>query len=247
MKRWVISFVILGIGFSFIGCTSDSEKSSNVLEIDEAKCAEIEEKFGLEKITKDSLQSLSTESVLNPEEYKKKREIKINKKELTREGIDEIVERAKFLVDKYYTDELKEASYIRLDAINLIDRLGFYLNDELAFELLKECVEYYEPSNLEEKIKENDESIYWYHYTTNLLYDYYSFFSKTDDLSTEKYIIELYLYSAKEYVGVKALNESGFYKNIIKTKFLKEDLQRAKEVFVERRNDVKKILDKYWY
>lgn len=140
MKIWVISFVILGIRFSFIGCTSNSEKSSNVLEIDEAKCAEIEEKFGLEKI------------------------------------------------------------------------------------------------------KENDESIYWYHYITNLLYDYYSFLSKIDDLSNEKYIINLY--SAKEYISVKALNESGFYKNIIKTKFLKEDLQRAKEVFVERHNDVKNILDK---
>lgn len=258
MIRRIIPFVILVMGFSFIGCTSNTEKLPTIIEMDEVQCSEIEKKIGLEKITETNMKSLFTEETSFPEKYKEKRAKKIKSEEITREGIDEVVARAKFLVEKYYYDELKEVNYIRLDIINAIDGLGVHLSEALAFELLEKCVEYYEASNLEQKIQENDESIYWYYYTTNLLYDYYSSLKEIDNSNDEVDIISSYLISAKEYIAVKALNISDVYDGMLKKEMpnpylrilvkrtvLKKDLQRAKETFVERRESIKLVLDEY--
>ena len=201
-KIIIIGITILAATSTFIACGNVTEKSDRVVQVeDQMKYETLDKKLGLEDIGDENFDNLFEVAMFN-EDYKKKRASKIKKEAITEETIKEVVSRAKYLVDKYFTDpNIKEINYIYMEVINAVDSLGPHLNKDLALNLLKKCAQFGTVEELDEKIKNKDDSLYWYNYVTQLLYQYYR---TTDEVSSEdKRIILEYLAKCKNYLSSK--------------------------------------------
>lgn len=238
MKKKIISFVLLGLSINVIGCSNIDAKNSYNLELKELEIEEIEKKFNLEKITEESLQTLNKERILETEAYIEKRGKNLGGKVVTRKDVNLIIERAEFLVDKFYNDESKKTRYLNMSTINNIDSIGFYLNESLALSFFKESIDYFKIDDLNEKIMKNDEDLCEYFYKINFLYDYYN---SRKEQSTTIFTITIYLYSLIEYVNIKTIYESNSLKSVINKNLLKKDLESIEETFFERDKSLKAL------
>ncbi|MGL4875387.1 MAG: hypothetical protein ACRC30_12125 [Clostridium sp.] len=195
MRKKIILGMLLGVLVLGVGCNANISKTENVIEFEKKeKYRNLENEIGLENIDInrfveliDSLEYMSSEYKLN-----KQKSLKASK--LNKKNIDEIVERAIYLINNYNREMPK---YFYVQTINEIDLLGEYISLDLAVELLKECIFDENIEEMKNMIFDEDFKIYWYTYVSEMLSDFYQ--ENKQIKEDEKKIIVDYLRELKAY------------------------------------------------
>ncbi len=207
-KNFLATFLILTSLSILTGCNISNEKSERVLKFEEQeKYKELDIKVGLEDSSNGKFSELLEPKVYMRPEYSKYRNSKIKSEEINEKIINEVVDRATYLANIYYNDSYnKPINYIYMEIFNDIDLLGPHLKKDLALKLLNECANFGTVEEINNKIKNNDSTLYWYNYIGELLTDYYR--TTSDFSDEEKKIILTYLTKMKNYVPIKIQSES---------------------------------------
>lgn len=194
------------------------------------KYEELDKRLGLEDVGDEKFKDLFQRAMFN-EEYRQERAAKIKKEAITEESIDEVVGRAKYLAEKYFSDpEIKDSNYNYMVVIDAVDSLGPHLSRDLALKLLEECADFGSVEEIDKKIESKDDSLYWYNYVTQLLYYYYR---NTEEFSEkEKDIILSYLEVGKTYISGR-------------TNHIDLIVENAINDYIEQTTTIKEFLKKY--
>lgn len=233
MKKKILGGIILGASiFSVVGCDSNVTKSDRYIEYE---YMQIEDKIGLEKMNDDKIKKILDSLAYTDPAYKEYRASKVKGDLITEGIIKELVNRAKILANRYYKIP---NNYVFMDKFNKVDSLGTHIKKDLALNLLKESIEFGTVEEITNKIKSNDESLYWYVYVGNLLKDYYR---DTSDFSSEdKEIILEYLTTMRTYPKLVSdeKTENDLLQSVIKDK---------ENRLIEQREVVKSLLQKKYF
>lgn len=234
MKKKILGGIIVGASiFSLMGCDSSATKSDRYIEYE---YMQMEDKIGLEKMNDDNFSKVLDSSVYGTSEYKEYRASKIKGDLITEEIINEVVSRAKLLLDRYYKSP---SNYILMDKIIKSDSLGYHIQKDLALNLLKESIEFGSVNEITNKVRNDDDSIYWYAYVGGLLKDYYG--TTSDFLNEEKKIILEYLKEMKAYpILVAGSNEE-------KSDLVNSVIEDKGNRLAELRVKVKSLLQKKYF
>lgn len=206
-KIFLASFLILTSLSMLTGCNISNEKSERVLKFEEQeKYKELDIKVGLEDSSSEKFNKLLEPEVYMHPEYSKYRDSKIKSEEINENVINEVVNRATYLANIYYNDSYnKPINYIYMEKFNDIDLLGPHLKKDLALKLLNKCANFGTIEEINNKIKNNDPTLYWYNYVGELLTDYCR--TTSDFSDEEKKVILTYLTKMKNYVPIKIQSE----------------------------------------
>ncbi|MGL4875267.1 MAG: hypothetical protein ACRC30_11525 [Clostridium sp.] len=235
MRKKIILGIVLAISVLGVACSTNISKTENAIEFEKKeKYRNLENEAGLENINIDKFSELMGSFEYTSLEYKLNRQQNLKVSKLNKKYIDDIVERAIYLIDNHNRDMPK---YFYIQTINEMDLVGPYIEMDLAIELLKECIFTENVEELKKMISNEEFKIYWYTYVSELLSDFYQ--ESNQIKKDEKNIILDYLRALKAYPIL-----------IVSSKAEKSDLEirmiaDSSKKLIDLRNEVNKILSKY--
>ena len=219
MKKLLIATIILG-SFSLIGCNAKEstsleptrteiyEENQKELEI-QKKIKVFEDKIGLE-----NLSDLSYVEVINFASHDEvgfieNRKQKINKELLNKDVIYQLIERAKYLTQKFASEieeleDIKIQPFTEISLVESIDSLGYVISKDLALDLLNDFIKLGNVDVIKKLTIEDDDKMYEFNYLCSILKHY--FISTTDFSKEEKEMVESYLYSMLDFAFMHSID-----------------------------------------
>ncbi|WP_297635350.1 hypothetical protein [uncultured Clostridium sp.] len=234
MRKKIILGMLLGVLVLGGGCNANIGKTENVIEFEKKeKYRNLENEIGLENIDINRFAELIDSLEYMSSEYKLNRQQSLKASKLNKKNIDEIVERAIYLINNYNREMPK---YFYVQTINEIDLLGEYISLDLAVELLKECIFSENIDEMKSMIIDEDFKIYWYTYVSELLSDFYQ--ENKQVKQEEKNIIIDYLRELKAYPILIVSSKAE------KSDFEMKMIEDSSKKLVDLKNEVNYILSK---